>query len=90
MPSLSKGPDGGRVADSMRGPGRPGLRAPPHLELLLDDSRRVHAKIVGGGGRSRLEIFDGVFHCWQMLDRVIPEARAALRQAADFIESPAT
>ena len=60
-------------------------------ELLLDDARRVHHKILEAGGSSRLEIFDDVFHCWQMLDGVVPEARAALRQAADFIRehSPA-
>ena len=54
-------------------------------ELLLDDARRVHQKILEAGGSSRLEIFEDVFHCWQMLDGVVPEARAALRQAADFI-----
>ena len=56
-------------------------------ELLLDDSRMVHDKIQQAGGTSRLEVFEGVFHCWQMLDGVVPEARVALRQAADFISS---
>ena len=54
-------------------------------ELLLDDSRRVHQKIQAAGGTSRLEIYDDVSHCWQMLDGIVPEARAALRQASDFI-----
>jgi len=54
-------------------------------ELLLDDSRRVHEKIQLAGGTSRLEIFDGVFHGWQMLTGMMPEAHAALRQAAAFI-----
>ena len=58
-------------------------------ELLLDDARRVHHKILKAGGSSRLEIFDDVFHCWQMLDGLVPEARAALRQAADFIREHA-
>lgn len=58
-------------------------------ELLLDDARRVHHKILKAGGSSRLEIFDDVFHCWQMLDGFVPEARAALRQAADFIREHA-
>ncbi|HEX7175291.1 MAG TPA: alpha/beta hydrolase [Pyrinomonadaceae bacterium] len=58
-------------------------------ELLLDDARRVHHKILKTGGSSRLEIFDDVFHCWQMLDGFVPEARTALRQAADFIRSHA-
>ena len=54
-------------------------------ELLLDDSRRVHDKIQGAKGESRLEIYDDVFHCWQMMDGFVPEAGAALRQAAEFI-----
>ena len=58
-------------------------------ELLLDDARRVHLQILKAGGSSRLEIFDDVFHCWQMLDGFVPEARAALRQAADFIRAHA-
>jgi monoterpene epsilon-lactone hydrolase len=54
-------------------------------ELLLDDARRVHRKIQEAGGRSRLAIYEDVAHCWQMLDGFVPEARAALRQAASFI-----
>ena len=54
-------------------------------ELLLDDSRRVHDKIQEAGGESRLEIYEDVFHCWQMMDGFVPEAGAALRQAAEFI-----
>ncbi len=54
-------------------------------EVLLDDSRRAHEKIQAAKGVSRLEIYDDLFHCWQMLDGIVPEARDALRQAADFI-----
>jgi epsilon-lactone hydrolase len=54
-------------------------------ELLLDDSRRMHEKILAAGGESKLEVYDGVFHCWQMLDGILPEARAALTSAAEFI-----
>jgi acetyl esterase/lipase len=54
-------------------------------ELLLDDTLRVHKKIQTAGGISKLEIYDDVFHCWQMLDGIVPEARASLRQAAHFI-----
>ena len=54
-------------------------------ELLLDDSRVVHDKTAKVGGVCRIEIFDNVFHCWQMLDGVVPEARIALKQAAAFI-----
>ena len=54
-------------------------------ELLLDDTRLVHEKVQQAGGTSKMEIYDDVFHCWQMLDGVVPEARIALKQAAAFI-----
>jgi acetyl esterase/lipase len=54
-------------------------------ELLLDDARTVHEKINAAGGASRLEVYEDLMHCWQMLDGLVPEARAALRSAADFI-----
>lgn len=69
-------------------------RLPPLLvqvgaqELLLDDARRVHAKIQAAGGASTLQIFDGVFHAWHILDPILPEARQALHQAAHFLNTP--
>ena len=54
-------------------------------ELLLDDARRVHERMLASGSPSRLEIFDGAFHGWQMLTGFLPEADAALAQAAAFI-----
>lgn len=54
-------------------------------EILLDDSCRIHQKIREHGGTSQLEIYDNVFHCWQMLNNFIPEARTALEQAAKFV-----
>ena len=57
-------------------------------ELLLDDARRVHAKVQEAGGVSRLDIFEDVFHVWQICDGIVSEARVALRQAAGFISDP--
>ena len=54
-------------------------------ELLLEDSRRVHDRIVASGGVSELEEWPDVFHGWQMLDGLVPEARRALDRAAAFI-----
>jgi len=54
-------------------------------ELLLDDSRRIHESVRKTGGSSTLEIIDGVCHAWQMLEGFVPEARASLQSAADFI-----
>ncbi|HLM56029.1 MAG TPA: alpha/beta hydrolase [Pyrinomonadaceae bacterium] len=56
-------------------------------ELLLDDSRRVHSKILEAGGRSELEVYEDIFHCWQMLDGIVPEAGEALRRASHFIRT---
>ena len=54
-------------------------------ELLLDDSRRLHATVQYAGGRSRIEVFDDVCHGWQMLKGLVPEARKSLDDAAGFI-----
>jgi epsilon-lactone hydrolase len=58
-------------------------------ELLLDDARRVHEKVRAAGGVSRLDVVDGVFHAWPMLDGLMPEAGVALQQAAAFMNEPA-
>lgn len=58
-------------------------------EMLVDDSRVIHEKILQTGGESRLEIYDDIFHCWQMLSGVVPEAGRSLRQAAEFIRQHA-
>jgi acetyl esterase/lipase len=67
------------------------LNLPPLLlqvgstELLLDDARAVHERILAAGGASRLEVYEDLPHGWQMLDGFVPEARVALKQAASFI-----
>jgi len=54
-------------------------------ELLLDDSRRVHERVLAAGGESRLTVYDDVHHGWQMLGAFVPEARSALGEVATFI-----
>ena len=54
-------------------------------ELLLDDSRRVHERVIAAGGESHLSVYDDVHHGWQMLTPFVPEARSALGEAAAFI-----
>jgi acetyl esterase/lipase len=54
-------------------------------ELLLDDARRVHERIVTAGGASRLTVYDDMVHGWQLLAPLVPEARAAVREVADFV-----
>jgi epsilon-lactone hydrolase len=53
-------------------------------ELLLDDARRMHARIRAAGGESRLSVYDGVAHAWQLGVPFVPEATAALREVASF------
>lgn len=53
-------------------------------ELLRDDAVRLHEGILAAGGASELRIAEGLFHCWQMLDGLIPEAGRALAAASDF------
>lgn len=54
-------------------------------EMLLDDARTIHAKAIAAGVSSELRIFKGVPHVWQMMTPFVPEARAALREVAEFI-----
>jgi epsilon-lactone hydrolase len=56
-------------------------------ELLLDDSRRMHAAIQATGGDSTIRVFEGVPHGWQLLDGLVPEARSSLSEAASFIRA---
>lgn len=55
-------------------------------ELLLDDSKVMHRRILDAGGESHLAVFDDVPHGWQMLSPFVPEATRSLKEAADFIE----
>jgi epsilon-lactone hydrolase len=54
-------------------------------EVLVDDSRRIHEKKQAAGGESELQIYDDVFHSWQMGVGLLPEADTAMKNAADFI-----
>jgi monoterpene epsilon-lactone hydrolase len=56
-------------------------------ELLLDDARRVHEAVLAVGGQSTLQLYDDVLHCWQMLDGLVPESRAALKEIAAFVDT---
>lgn len=66
-------------------------RLPPVLtqaggaEMLAADARYLHEQLTGNGGTSTCEIWPGQVHVFQALPRVAPEAKPALRRAADFI-----
>ena len=54
-------------------------------ELLLDDARRAHDRARAAGTDTHLTVYDDVHHGWQMLTPLLPEASAALGEAAEFI-----
>jgi acetyl esterase/lipase len=54
-------------------------------ELLLDDARRMHERILAAGGDSRLTIYDDVMHGWHLTAPLVPEATAAIDEVSEFI-----
>jgi epsilon-lactone hydrolase len=54
-------------------------------EVLLDDSRRVFEKAKRAGTEATLQIWRGVPHGWQVFAPVLPEGRAALKEASAFL-----
>jgi acetyl esterase/lipase len=54
-------------------------------ELLLDDAEKFQTKALAAGVRSRLSIYPGLPHVWQITVGIMPESRIALQEAADFI-----
>lgn len=59
-------------------------------EVLRDDAVRVHEGVLSLGGSSELVAYDGVFHVWQMLDGLMPEAGEALARACAFVKGCVT
>ena len=51
-------------------------------EILLSDAERIAHKT-----GARLEVWPDCPHVWQMFDPRLPEAREAMRQAGDFIQT---
>jgi monoterpene epsilon-lactone hydrolase len=56
-------------------------------EVLLDDSRRVVENARRAGVEATLRVWPGLPHVWQFFATILPEARAALREAAAFVRS---
>lgn len=56
-------------------------------EVLLDDSRRVAENASRSGVDATLRIWHGVSHGWQIFAAILPEGRAALREAGTFIHA---
>lgn len=56
-------------------------------EVLLDDSRRIAENATRAGVRATLRVWHDVPHGWQIFAPILPEGRAALREAAGFIRA---
>ncbi len=54
-------------------------------EMLLDDSRCFAEKAKRAGVDITLEIWNDMFHCWQLFSSDLPQGEAALESGAGFI-----
>lgn len=56
-------------------------------EMLLSDSLDTHKKALADGCISKLSVYDGMFHEFQMSLNMIPESKRAWEEAAEFIRN---
>ena len=55
-------------------------------EVLLDDSRRLAAKMKAAGVPVLLDVWKGLPHVWQALAMLLPEGRAAIKGVGRFLQ----
>ena len=55
-------------------------------EILLDDSTRLAASIDKVGGDITLKVWPKMHHAWHMSAAIVPEARKAIKEIADYFE----
>ena len=80
------------LSDPAISPAHADLRGLPPLliqaaasEILVDDSRRLADNARQAGVDTELQIWNGVWHVWQAMPVLVPEADAALASAAAFL-----
>jgi acetyl esterase/lipase len=56
-------------------------------EILRDDSTRLAARATAAGVAVSLKIWEGMPHVWQLFQILLPEARAAMDEAANFAKA---
>lgn len=56
-------------------------------EILLDDARTLADKARADGVDVTLKIWDGMFHAWQVLGRLIPESKKAFEEMQQFMNA---
>jgi epsilon-lactone hydrolase len=55
-------------------------------EVLRDDAVRMAERMQAAGCDVTLEVWPRMFHAWQMLARVMPEAKAAVARTCAFVD----
>jgi monoterpene epsilon-lactone hydrolase len=85
---------GGNLRDPDASPAFANLHGLPPLmlqvaagEILLDDSVNLARKAAAAGVATKLEIWPGMTHQWQLYPEVLPQAAAALLHDASFIRA---
>jgi acetyl esterase/lipase len=80
--------------DPLASPLHAGMRGLPRLyiqmgthELLLSDIGKFVEKARWAGVPVQAELWEGMFHCWQIFAGQIPEGKEAIDQAGTFIRS---
>lgn len=61
------------------------LQAGTH-EILFDDISAFVKKVKWAGGVVRYEVWEGMFHSWQVFDEQVPEAQAAVSRIGAFAQ----
>jgi len=54
-------------------------------EILLDDSTRVHEKLRTAGVESRLKVWEGMWHVFQVFAPYVPEAQRSIDIIGEFV-----
>ena len=56
-------------------------------EILLDDAVQLAEKARGDGVNVTLKVWDGMWHVWQALGKLIPESGLAFEELAEFVRA---
>jgi len=59
-------------------------------ELLLSDVAAFVQKARWAGSPVQLELWEGMFHCWQVFSRDVPEAKRAIEHIGSFVQDSLT
>lgn len=63
----------------------PGLLQVGTAELLLDDSTRLARRLEAAGVTVEFDVWESMFHGWQLFASMLPEGQQALEQVAAFV-----